>query len=331
MTASRVLYVDERTVWRSAGAALCRSRDRGLNWELVAVPAISRVARAVASVRVAARLARAGIHHLLPAAGLALVGNAVFRLDEPASTLRRVASLHGSRPLAVATDGQLTCYGEYRSNPERSPVHVWRLDPDGAAPEPLWRFTGVRHVHGVYHDACTGAFWVTTGDEDGECGIWCTPDRFRTLERVLGGSQQVRAVPLLFDAHHVYFGSDSPSEKNFLYRMERGTFRVERLQPVGSSVMHACRAGPAFFFSTAVEPSAVNTGRDAEIWGSLDGERWKLVMRFRKDAWSKRYFQYGQVMFPSGPGDGQNLWFTPYATRGDQRPCRSSLAELGLP
>ena len=31
-----------------------------------------------------------------------------------------------------------------------------------------------------------------------------------------------------------------------------------------------------------------------------------------------KYFQYGQVMFPSGPGDNKNLWCTPFATQYDQ-------------
>jgi hypothetical protein len=39
------------------------------------------------------------------------------------------------------------------------------------------------------------------------------------------------------------------------------------------------------------------------------------MCHFKKDIWPMKYFQYGQVFFPSGPGDGKHLWCTPFATK----------------
>lgn len=139
-------------------------------------------------------------------------------------------------------------YGEYRSNSEREPVHIWSLEKDGRKWKSVWHFENIRHVHGVFHDPYTDSIWVTTGDMDQEAGIWRTDDRFISLCRVVGGSQQLRAVQLLFNKDYVYFGSDTPDEKNFIYRMDREGKNLENLTPVGSSVFYGCKVGKKLFF-----------------------------------------------------------------------------------
>ena len=208
-------------------------------------------------------------------------------------------------------------YGEYRSNPERSAVHVWKGDASGLSWKAIWRFDGVRHIHGVYHDPFADSLWVTTGDRDSEAAFWRTDDRFTTLTKVVGGCQRFRAVQLLFTEEYVYFGSDSPVECNHIYRMKRNGEDCQRLAAVGNPVFYGCQIARCLFFSTAVEPSRVNVEPYAEIWGSADGARWRPIRRFRKDRWPMKWFQYGQVHFPAGPGDGQHLWYTPMATEHD--------------
>ena len=41
-----------------------------------------------------------------------------------------------------------------------------------------------------------------------------------------------------------------------------------------------------------------------------------------------KYFPYGQVLFPAGPGDGENLWFTPFAAEFDQKTFKIPLLTL---
>jgi hypothetical protein len=62
---------------------------------------------------------------------------------------------------------------------------------------------------------------VTTGDEQGECHIYRTDDRFRTFERIGDGSQVWRAVRLFFTAQHVAWLMDSQDERNFACRISR--------------------------------------------------------------------------------------------------------------
>jgi len=225
-------------------------------------------------IPIAARALRLGVHHVARTRGKTVVvaNKASYLIEEGGVT--SLGRLHGSRPMALCAAEGKAFYGEYRSNPERSAVHVFGLDFDNKVWVPVWRFQGVRHVHGVFYDPYGKAFWVTTGDSDEESAIWRTDDQFSSVKKVVGGSQQLRAVQLLFTEDHVYFGSDAPDESNHIYRMDREGSKVERLCPVDSSVFYGCKVGNHLVFSTAVEPSSVNTGWEAEVWHSLDGESW---------------------------------------------------------
>ena len=268
----------------------------------------------LARLPLTARLLRLGIHHLANTGNslLAVANRATFCLNR--GEAHRISPLHGSRPLVLGQSADCVFYGEYRSNPDRSPIHIWRWREGRDDWEITWTFTDIRHVHGVFHDPYTDYLWVTTGDYDNEAGIWCTEDNFQTLNKVAGGSQQLRAVQLLFTKEFVYFGSDAPDEPNHLYRMRRNGEALEKLASVGSSVFYGCKVGESLFFSTAVEPSSVNTTRFVEVWRTDDGDHWYCFLTFRKDWWPMKYFQYGQVLFPAGPGDGKHLYITPFAT-----------------
>lgn len=263
-----------------------------------------------------ARLLRLGVHHLAfsDEKAVAIVNKASFLIEN--DRVVSLGSLSGSRPLTLCTVKDAVYFGEYRSNRERSTVRIWSLNFATRQWEPAWHFDGIRHVHGVFHDPFMNHIWVTTGDEDEESAIWRTEDNFESLQRVVGGSQQFRAIQLLFTDDYVFFGSDAPDEKNHIYRMRRNGYQVEGLAQVGGSIFYGCKVGGCLFFSTAVEPSKVNKSLDAEVWGSRDGEHWGLVDRFQKDFLPMKYFQYGQVVFPiiNHPEDTEIVYWSPFAT-----------------
>ncbi|MBA7582847.1 hypothetical protein ES708_24785 [subsurface metagenome] len=279
------------------------------------------------------RLFRCSIHHAIRINEniIVLIGfGVIYTYDLKANRLNQdVMPVYGKRPLNLCADNDsMLYYGEYSGNQERSPVYVYGSNTKGKHFLPVWRFTGIRHVHGVFHDHYDNRIWVTTGDNDEESGIWVTNDRFKTLDKVIGGSQQMRAVQLLFTEDHVYFGSDTPLEKNHIYRMEKETGQLEKLQEVESSVFWGCKVGNCLFFSTVVEPSKVNKCKDVCIWGSKDGEKWKCVARFRKDIWPMKLFQYGQIFFPVGENNTIYLWFTPFATEKHMTVQKLNVTEL---
>lgn len=310
----RIVHVTPDRLLVARGARLLQSRDGGNHWEHFATLTTNPMTRMAMSSTPVARLLRLGIHHVANSGTqtIAIANKHSYRLNS--SHLQPLQSVHGSRPMALCEAAGDFYYGEYRSNPKRTPIHLWRWQPSMETWSKAWTFTNVRHIHGVFHDPYTDAFWITTGDSDNEAAIWRSDDNFATLEKIAGGSQQYRAVQLLFSQDYLYFGSDAPDEQNHIYRMNRLTGHTEPLAEVGGSVFYGCKVGDRLFFSTAVEPSQVNNSRCAELWGSEDGANWHKIAAFRKDRWPMKYFQYGQILFPGGPGDDRYLYFSPFAT-----------------
>jgi hypothetical protein len=316
----RVHLIAGQRLWAAISHFIYRSDDLGCTWERVCTLPIPFDARLRSCTRLSSRFFRAGVSHILEAEQRHLVIFAfhkIYRYDTFTGRLApEAAPIIGSRPLAVCSDSEgVIYYGEYRSNKERSPVHIMASKDGGQSWYPVHRFEHVRHIHGVFRDPFTGWLWVTTGDRDSESGIWLTRDRFRSLEKILGGDQQTRVVQLLFSPTHVYFGSDTELEPNHIYRLKKATGKIKRLQKVDGSVFWGCTVGKAIFFSTVVEPSRVNRNPRACIWGSLDGLRWQCVATFMKDRLPGKLFQYGQVFFPAGVNNTDCLWFMPYATK----------------
>ena len=316
--------------YASRGGVIHHTRDGGRTWAPFARLPLSPAGRVKSAGRLARRLWRATVYHVVALSDGALVvfgHRAIFRIG-PDGSCSGAAALRGSRPLCVCASRDVVYYGEYRANPERKPVHVWASRDRGATWTPVHRFRQVRHVHGVFADPYDDALWITTGDADAEAGIWRTRDRFGTVERVAGGSQHTRVVQLLFTPRYVYFGSDAPDDVNHLHRLRRADGTIERLQEVDGPVYYGCRAGGRLFFSTACEPATLAITRDVSVWSSADGERWERFAVFRKDRWPTPLFQHGHVLFPGGPGtpEADGVWLTPFATEGDQRSVQLAFA-----
>ncbi|VFQ47464.1 hypothetical protein [Desulfoluna butyratoxydans] len=321
------------------GAALVISRknklfisyDYGETWSFeisIPIPSINQLKGMTV---ITSRLFRQKIDHVawVDKDCMVVLGyGSIYSVDLNGSSVRSVAPVYGKRPLSLCDAPEGLYYGEYRDNSERSTIHVWGSSDKGVSWNPVWHFDSVRHVHGVFYDSYTDAIWVTTGDTDSESALWRTTDNFQSLECVLHGSQQYRAVQLLFSAEYVYWGSDTPLEKNYLYRFERTSGRVERIHAVEGSVFWGGEVNGRLFFSTAVEPSDVNNCNCSCVWGSQDGSAWTCVARFNKDRWPKKLFQYGQTFFPSGHNDSDYLWITPFATEQHETLQKMDVREI---
>jgi len=325
----RLLHINGKYQWGAYKNSVYKSLDGGLTWHFFSKLKSSTLSSIVSKFRLFARLLRLQIDYLIPIDNKVVVFayKKIYVFDENAKEVNE-SPIVGSKPLSVCcSDGKLY-YGEYCSNRERKEIRIFCSENSGIDWEVAWEFSSVRHVHGVFVDPYDNSIWVTTGDSNDEAAIWRTDDGFKTLDKILTGSQQVRAVHLLFDEQFVYYGSDAPAEENYIYRMCKSTFEIQKLTEVGNSVFFACKVGDNLFFSTAVEPSEVNLSKHSEIWHSRTGQDWSKVCSFKKDRLSMKYFQYGQISFPNGNGDNENLWFTPNALKYDNCTFRIPINSL---
>lgn len=325
----------EHELVASRGHDIYVSHDSGTTWQwLTRVPA-SLSTRLKAVLPLGRRLFRSGVHHIIRIKDEQLT---VFADGYVRTFDRQVGSwnanpskISGSRPLCVAEKDGIIFYGEYKSNPERGPIHIYQSSDKGESWQIAHTITGVRHIHGVFVDPYTDSLWFTTGDNDSECGIWRTDENFSHVDLVQSGSQQVRAVELLFTQEHVYFGTDTPLEANFIYRFERDGGGLKRLASAPSSVFYGSQAGGRLFFATVCEPSETNETQWSILLGSFEvGSSWRELMRARKDIWPMKLFQYGQIKFPRTDHQGRFLWYSLCSLENDNTSWRIELERNDL-
>jgi hypothetical protein len=202
--------------------------------------------------------------------------------------------------IAATPDGHLY-WGEYFDNRGRDEVHIYASTDCGLTWNVAYTFPkgAIRHVHNIVHDPLQSCLWILTGDNGSECRILRASHDLTDVEAVLSGGQQVRAVAAVPSEDGLYFSSDTPLEKNFVYRLDRdGT--LCKLAELSSSSIYGCRVGSAIFFSTMVEPSQVNLDQFASVYGSLDQIRWQRNLGRKKDRWPMRLFQYENAILPDG-------------------------------
>ena len=308
----KVLHTSARWLYYSYGLNVYRKSLNSKKTELFIKLDAPKFKSILAKFDLPARLLRAHVHNMIEDGSngyFIIYLNQLIRVDKNGQIIGFPATLVGSRPLCVTLFNGCLIFGEYTNNVERKAVGLYEYD--GFNLTLLCSITGVRHIHGVFFDQTTSELYVTTGDYDDESGIWKYDQHTNRLTPVLVGGQQARAVQLLFDENNIFFGTDTPLEQNYLYKLNKKTKKLIRLCEVSSSVFYGTKWNDCFIFSTVIEPSSFNFSRNVELW-IVSNDRPCILAKFKKDIWSMRYFQYGQITFPSNSTMNPNsdLWFS---------------------
>jgi len=225
----------------------------------------------------------------------------------------------GTRPLhfACLPDGSIY-WGEYFDNRDRNEVSIYASADLGESWHVAYTFPAgaIRHVHNVVYDPWSDCLWILTGDEDSECKVLRSSRDLRSVEVVLSGSQQTRAVAAIPMPDALYLSTDTPFEANHVLRLDRNGIISPQASLSGSSIF-GCRVGESLFFSTMVEPSATNPTREVHLVGSYDQKNWQVLARWRKDVWPMHFFQYGNAILPDGENATNYLATTTIAVEHD--------------
>ncbi len=305
------------TAWATSGRTILTRRESSTH-EVAAFPFV--VPRDVFGLtRPTARAFRADKCNIFVTSAGRLIGvraGTVYTLADRSLTplfhINGDCALHGG----ICEDLEGWAYiGEYFMNPDREPVRVWRLSPDLASWEIAHEFPSgsIRHVHGLYRDPFEPAsIWMTTGDSQGECHLYHTNNRFRSLERVGDGSQVWRAVRLFFTSSHIAWLMDSQDEQNYACRISREGGQFEIGQPIEATAWYGTQTTDGLYVAfTTVEAGAGIHRMESAVLVSADAFHWQEVHSFRKDAWRPmRVFKNGVLICPSGPMSSQEIYLS---------------------
>ena len=317
----RVLAWDKEILYASRGYMLLKARCGGdrFDWEPVATYRPEWWRRITNRSRFGYRLVRDGFHALATHSSgnlIAAVPGAIATLRNGDSEFRATHRLtRGTRPLHVCTtpDGRVY-WGEYFDNAQRNEVHIYASDDGGLRWDAAYTFPKqtIRHVHNIVYDRWAKCLWIFTGDYGRECKILRASLGLSTMDEILTGNQQARAVAVVVNEPGLFFASDTPLEQNHVYHLDRRG-RLQHCAEISSSSIYAGRTRRGMFFSTMIEPSKVNCSRDVTLYGSADGERWDALAQWRKDGWPMKYFQYGNAFLPDGENATEFLAITTIA------------------
>jgi len=298
-------------------------RDGEVQWQAIAHfnPPLWR--RLSCKSGLASRLVRDGFHALtiLPSGQLVgAVPGAIVTLKAGEREFRTTHKiLRGTRPLHLTCTphGQIF-FGEYFDNPGRDEVHIYASSDGGSTWQIAYTFPkgAIRHIHNVAYDQWADCLWILTGDNGVECRILRASRDLKTIDVVISGNQQARAVALVITPEGLYFSSDTPLESNHVYHLDRAG-KVTVLCSLESSSIQGCQVGDAVFFTTMVEPSDLNLTRRVQLYGSRPGRPWHALLNWEKDSLPMRLFQYGNAFLPDGLNTTNYLALTTVAVKTD--------------
>lgn len=205
----------------------------------------------------------------------------------------------GSRPLqsGVCLVNGCLYYGDYWGNPEREPVHLYRVTIDSAHKEVVYTFKQTRHIHFVQPDQdYDNCLLLGTGDLDHESAIYRLDLGNYQLTTLGGGDQRYRAVSVLQLPDYLIWGSDDPDGANHIYRYHKTSQQLECLHPIAGPAYYSAQDRQGrLYIATTIEDRQKH--RAIIYYSSDGGSHWQVYKEFKKDIWHTKYFGYGVVVF----------------------------------
>jgi hypothetical protein len=223
--------------------------------------------------------------------------------------------IRGSRPLVIEKFKDGIVYGEYAGNKRRKSMSIIFINKDGKEIT-IKSISGIRHIHSITYIENKDKYIVTTGDRDHESKIMIFDENFRDFEIVAEGNQSFRVVQPILREDFIYFGTDIPHKKNYIYKICLSSGERYKLGKVPGPVFFGIKKNNSIFFSTVVEPSSVNDQKFCYILQIDENDNLINIAYFKKDVIPMKLGQYGQIIFPRYDISKNNkLFFTEFSTK----------------
>jgi hypothetical protein len=234
-------------------------------------------------------------------------------------------------PMTIIVDSMSRIlWGEYWGNFERREVRICMSSDNGRSYQIVFSFkpSEIRHIHSIQEDPFEKHYWIFAGDHGNDPGIGILSRDFKNFEWVVKGEQKYRAVNSFIFPDRIVYGTDTEKELNGIYSLDKKTAKATKLCDTPGSSIFASKFGKWYVLSTSVEYFEKHTNNLATLWVSSDADCWQKVFESPKDIWSKKFFQFGGVVLPSGNSRKDEIAFSGQAVRKfDNRVCIAEIIE----
>lgn len=228
-------------------------------------------------------------------------------------------------------------FGEYTGNPEKKEVSIYARTNGEWQIIYSFKKGMINHIHAIIPDINRKGVLILTGDDDESSGIWLAKDNFNFVKPLLLGKQIYRSCVAFPDESGIYYLTDTPLEKNYLVHAEESNnkWKIQIIQEIKGSVIHAIRIGSKIIFSTTVEPDSrikgikyLFTNKLGEgiltrycYVNEIENDKIVEICRFEKDKLPMALCQFGNVEYITVSDN--NLLMHPVAVKKYENDCLS--------
>lgn len=264
--------------------------------------------------------------------GLMLVGEQkIILADITTGTCRKLASVRQgfSDPLNILpVQGKWAAvWGDYGSNVRCEAVNIYGLSREKRI-EVLYTFHPgqIRHVHNII-PRFEGGYYIFTGDQEAEAGIYQADEDFQEVTPIAVGKQEYRVVIGFDTPKGLLYATDAVNEPNCIF-LRDAEGNTKKLFAMNGSCIYGRQYGEEYLFSTTVEPDENDRGplswfstkrgrgilSDEVCLVSVNSEmQTSILLKYKKDCWPMKLMQYGTIQFAHG--DSNDLWIYPVAVQ----------------
>lgn len=203
--------------------------------------------------------------------------------------------------------------GDYGGNPERRTVNIYQRSLHKDDWKIIYTFDKgtIRHIHGFFSRENDDCVYILTGDEDSESGIWRAENNFAKVEELFVGRQQYRTCQMFSLTEGIYYCTDAPSERNYIYKLKDG--KPEILTRIRGTCIYGVKTPFGFLGSTTCEadvapghslrkmlirkPGKGIDGRNVDLFFVNQDSKVEILANYKHDGLPLRLMQYGTVVF----------------------------------
>ncbi|MCD4652368.1 hypothetical protein K8T06_00350 [bacterium] len=282
---------------------------------------------------------RLGIHNAAPLKDgniIAIISKQIIKIYT-SGKWRVVENIRaGNKPafngLEVCPNGQVY-YAEYSLNPHRNtPCKLYSSDDHAESFHEVYSFPAgkIRHIHFIQWDPFEKCLWMGTGDRNSENRIMKSHDKGVTWEEIGFGSQQWRAIGLVFKSDAVYWGTDAGLDAGNTPNMFIRLNRSDNTLTVLGEIQGPCHGitslkDGSIWFATGVEGGANEVDTSAHLW-VFQNDKMIEVQSWKKDFWPA-IVQISTIHFPHGLENSNCLTMVLLALKNNPETALIDLAE----